>query len=415
MVKENSISLDNFTLHDAEKTFLWLQDNSLRELFAMQDKPNWERHLNYFKKTLNDPTQSVYKINYNKEHIGNCGFKYITALSGELWIYIGEQKHRGKGLGFLACKELVEIGFSKFNFERIFLHVLKKNLPAIKMYKKLKFEETFENEFDKSIWKERINDNFKMELVNDKKVAMMQPSFLPWQGLFELIYKSDKFIFLDDFQFSVQSHHTRNKLFINKNKVDYYNVPVQKSKFFEANLNIVKPVENKQWKNKLLRTLEYNYKKAPYFESIQPELIETINKNYSNLAELNIGIIELFCKFMNIKSELLKSSDFTQITQSNSKRSKRVEELIQWSGCKTYLSAFGSYDYMSEDKFNFKEYPSLFQNYNPKPYKQIHSETFVPYLSILDALYNIGPNETFNLIKVGTEKWLTPNERASIN
>ena len=70
---------------------------------------------------------------------------------------------------------------------------------------------------------------------------------------------------------------------------------------------------------------------------------------------------------------------------------------------------------MSEDKFNFKEYPSLFQNYNPKPYKQIHSETFVPYLSILDALYNIGPNETFNLIKVGTEKWLTPNERASIN
>ena len=82
MVKENSISLDNFTLQDAEKTFLWLQDNSLRELFAMQDKPNWERHLNYFKKTLNDPTQSVYKINYNKEHIGNCGFKYITKHSG---------------------------------------------------------------------------------------------------------------------------------------------------------------------------------------------------------------------------------------------------------------------------------------------------------------------------------------------
>ena len=78
MVKENSISLDNFTLQDAEKTFLWLQDNSLRELFAMQDKPNWERHLDYFKKTLNDPTQSVYKINYNDKHIGNCGFKYIT-------------------------------------------------------------------------------------------------------------------------------------------------------------------------------------------------------------------------------------------------------------------------------------------------------------------------------------------------
>ena len=63
-------------------------------------------------------------------------------------------------------------------------------------------------------------------------IAMMQPTFLPWQVFFELILKSDKFIFLDDFQYSVQSHHTRNKLFVNKGQVDYYNVPVQKSKCF---------------------------------------------------------------------------------------------------------------------------------------------------------------------------------------
>ena len=61
------------------------------------------------------------------------------------------------------------------------------------------------------------------------KVAMMQPTFLPWQGFFELILKSDKFIFLDDFQLSVQSHQTRNKLFVGKNQVGYYLVPIQKS------------------------------------------------------------------------------------------------------------------------------------------------------------------------------------------
>lgn len=27
------------------------------------------------------------------------------------------------------------------------------------------------------------------------KIAMMQPTFLPWQGMFELIYNCDKFIF----------------------------------------------------------------------------------------------------------------------------------------------------------------------------------------------------------------------------
>ena len=30
-------------------------------------------------------------------------------------------------------------------------------------------------------------------------VAMMQPTFLPWQGFFELIHKAQIFIFLDDF------------------------------------------------------------------------------------------------------------------------------------------------------------------------------------------------------------------------
>lgn len=244
------------------------------------------------------------------------------------------------------------------------------------------------------------------------KVAMMQPAFLPWQGFFELIINSDKFIFLDDFQYSVQSHHTRNKLFVNKNQVDYYLIPVQKSKCFEANLNEVLVVENPQWKKKLLRTLEYNYKKAPFFDNVHNAIENVLNKNHTNLAETNIDIIKCFCSIMNIEKEFLYSSEFTKETGSNSKRSRRVEELLDWTGADTYLSAFGSFDYMKEDGFNFDKYNTIFQNYNPKPYKQIHSEEFVPYLSILDALYNIGGEKTLELIKNGTDKWLNPIERS---
>ena len=64
------------------------------------------------------------------------------------------------------------------------------------------------------------------------KVAMMQPTFLPWQGYFELIYQADCFIFLDDFQFSVQSYHQRNRLFVNRDQVGWYTVPVKKSNAF---------------------------------------------------------------------------------------------------------------------------------------------------------------------------------------
>lgn len=243
------------------------------------------------------------------------------------------------------------------------------------------------------------------------KTAMMQPAFMPWQGLFELIYESDKFIFLDDFQFVVQSHHTRNKLFVNKNQVDYYNVPVQKSKCFELKLNEVLIVENSQWKKKLLRTLEYNYQKTPYFKEIYEPIEQTINEDYKILSDLNIALIKKICNILTIKKEFLYSSDYTKETQSDSRRTKRVTELFDWVGADEYLSAFGSFDYMKEDKFDYKKYPVIFQNYIPKPYLQIHSKEFVPYLSVLDALFNIGANETLELIKNGTEKWLNWDER----
>ena len=243
----------------------------------------------------------------------------------------------------------------------------------------------------------------------------MQPSFLPWQGLFELILKSDKFVFLDDFQFVTQSHHTRNKLFVNKNQIDYYCVPIQKSKCFELALNEVLIVENNQWKNKLLRKMEYNYQKAPYFKEIFPRVKDIIEKDNKTLSELNISLIKEICAILNIKTEFLYSSDFTKETNSDATRTKRVFEILDWAGSTKYLCAFGSFDYMKEDNYDYEKYPVIFQDYQPKPYKQMHSDNFIPYLSILDALFNIGADETMELIKNGTDKWLSWDERDGVS
>ena len=53
----------------------------------------------------------------------------------------------------------------------------------------------------------------------------------------------------------------------------------------------------------------------------------------------------------------------------------------------------------------------LFQNFTPKPYTQIGTiDEFVPFLSVLDALFNVGPDQTLELINNGTTKWLTWND-----
>ena len=60
------------------------------------------------------------------------------------------------------------------------------------------------------------------------KVAMMQPTFLPWLGFFELIYQSERFVLGDDSQYSHASYHQRNRLFVQAGQVGWFTVPVQK-------------------------------------------------------------------------------------------------------------------------------------------------------------------------------------------
>jgi hypothetical protein len=239
-------------------------------------------------------------------------------------------------------------------------------------------------------------------------VAMMQPAFLPWQGFFELIYRSDRFIVLDDFQFSVQSYHQRNRLFVNRGQVDWYSVPVRKSNSFKAALNQTEINESTPWRTKLWKRLEQNYSKAPFFAELAPDLNQWFFAQAASLASQNTDFILLACRLLGIKREFCYSSQCPLQTE----RSQRVLDLLRWSGAKTYVCARGSFPYMLEDAvFPVQDIEVRFQNYVPKTYAQIGSpQEFIPYLSIIDALVNIGPEKTLELIASGTEHWLSWDE-----
>ena len=46
------------------------------------------------------------------------------------------------------------------------------------------------------------------------RIAVMQPTYLPWAGYFNLIEETDAFVFLDDVQFSYQSWQQRNRIVV---------------------------------------------------------------------------------------------------------------------------------------------------------------------------------------------------------
>jgi hypothetical protein len=241
-----------------------------------------------------------------------------------------------------------------------------------------------------------------METIN---VAMMQPSFMPWLGYFELIYKSDTFILLDDFQFSVQSYHQRNRLFVNKGQADWYTVPVKKSSSFQMPLNNTQINEDIPWRIKSWKRIQQNYGKTQYFKAYEASIEQWLYSPAGNLAEQNIAFIKLICEILGIERVFLKSSEFS----SKKQRSEHVVELLQWANASSYYCANGSFDYMFQDQvFPISDVKVLFQDFTPKPYPQVGSpDKFIPYLCVLDALFNIGPDKTLTLIKEGTSEWLT--------
>jgi hypothetical protein len=243
-------------------------------------------------------------------------------------------------------------------------------------------------------------------------VAMMQPAFMPWLGLFELILKSDIFIFLDDFQFSVQSYHQRNRLFFDRGRAGWYTAPVKKADSFKLPLNRTKINESIPWRRKMWKSINMNYSKAPYFKKIAPAVEKWLMKANESLSEQNIELIMLVCNELGITTEFRHSSDH----YSQSKASHRVLDLLQWSKADRYYCAKGSFPYMREEGiFPVEEIEVLFQDFKPKPYYQVGSpDHFITYLSVLDALMNVGPEHSLELIKNGTEKWLSWNDMAEI-
>jgi WbqC-like protein family len=238
-------------------------------------------------------------------------------------------------------------------------------------------------------------------------VALMQPTFMSWLGFFELIDAADVFVVLDDFQFSHQSWQQRNRLFVNPGQPGWYTLPVRGGAWHGA-LNEAQISDEAPWRERMWKRLEANYGRAPFFDAIAPGVRDWLFTPADSVAAMNSALIRHVCALLGITTTFRRSSEHP----SEAKRSARVLELLQWAGADRYRCTQGSFGYMKEDGL-FPDAPVevLFQNHVPVPYPQIGSPAeFVPSLSALDALFNVGPQRTLELVRGGTRRWLTWSE-----
>lgn len=226
-----------------------------------------------------------------------------------------------------------------------------------------------------------------------KTIAIMQPTYLPWPGFFELIEKSHEFVFLDDAKLEKSSWHVRNKILIN-----------QSATFITVDLNADRmssiqyaSIAATSWRKKHVQSLKITYGKAPFGVEILDLILPVIEHGkQATLAELNIELIIIFCSYLGITTVFHRSSKMS----IEGRKSARLIEICKHLQADHYYSPLGSRDYIEQENLFDKSGIQLsYQNFLSVPYSQFNSKNFVPFLSVVDLIANLGRAASLDYVK----------------
>ena len=226
------------------------------------------------------------------------------------------------------------------------------------------------------------------------KIAIMQPTYLSWIGYFALIDYVDKFILLDDVQFSYQSWQHRNKI-LTKSGALWLTVPCGKSNNKKL-LNEVN-IKDKFFLKKHIKSISQSYEKTFFFKNFSNQLFEVMNKKNEYLSELNINLILMIKDYLQIKTKLFKSSE---LKIKKSSKDQYLFDICQSLNATKYVSPPGSENYLKNSNFFIKNnLPIEYFDYKHPAYNQIN-ENFVSHLSIVDLIFNNG-KKSLEIVRSG--------------
>lgn len=162
-----------------------------------------------------------------------------------------------------------------------------------------------------------------------------------------------------------QSCRTRTNV-MTANGIQTLTIPVIKT---NGNHTLTKDIEisyKESWQQIHLRCLESAYRKSAYFDYYFPYFEKIYKQKFNTLVELNEFCLKTILKIIKVKKDYSYTTDFEKIVDENDYRislSKGTNKIEM------------------------------------KPYYQVFADRhgFIPNLSIVDLLFNEGPNSINNL------------------
>lgn len=213
-----------------------------------------------------------------------------------------------------------------------------------------------------------------------------QPVYLPWLGLFHKISLADCFCIFDIAQYQKNDFNNRNSI-KTANGPMLLTVPVNAKGRFGDQIKNTK-IAHSEWKKQHFKAIYFNYKKSAFFNDYIQELEHIyMGQEYEYLTDLNTTMLLYFLEKLCIKKRIIKASDFN----FKGRKSDLVLDMCRQVGARKIVFGVNGKQYVDVSSFEQSGIEPIFQEYRHPEYRQCFQKSgFLPYLSVIDLLFNEG-------------------------
>lgn len=200
---------------------------------------------------------------------------------------------------------------------------------------------------------------------------IIHPTYFPNIAHFVGMVKAKEVMFEVEDNFVKQTYRNRTNIYAANGKL-VLNIPVIHSQKNRQKYKDVKIFNAEKWQLNHWKSLLSAYRTSPYFEYYEDELLPLFQKKADYILDFNFKCFEVICNCLQLDLNISKSESF----EKNVKSKVDLRFLVN----------------AKKEQFqNFEKYTQVFCN----------KHGYIGNLSILDLLFNEGPN-TLNYLESQT-------------
>ncbi len=221
--------------------------------------------------------------------------------------------------------------------------------------------------------------------------VILQPSYIPWRGFFDLVHDADVFVFYDDVQYDKHGWRNRNRIKTPQGS-QWLTIPANakgnvSKGLLVKDVHIASTAAGKDWAKKHLASIRQSYRRAPFFDTYIPLVEDLLGKQHELLADFTIETTIALAGALGIDhTRFLRSSELGV----DGGKTERLVRILEHVGCDRYVSGPSARDYIEPGLFEAAGIALEYKAYAYPEYEQLYPP-FDPQVTVLDLLFMKGP------------------------